>query len=103
MRSPQVTPMSLRAGTPTVLCRVACSALIAAPLLYWATVTHGDAYLFLAMTLLASTAGFVLFANSLYCLFRYRTWESAVICLFFIGLSLIGVVTAAYFLPQFRM
>jgi hypothetical protein len=55
------------------------------------------------MVVLAPSAGSILFANSLYCSFRYRTWESAVSCLFFVGLSGIGIATAAYFLPQFRM
>jgi hypothetical protein len=95
--------MSLRVGGFTLACRYICSALIAGPLLYWSSATDGDAYHFLALVVLAPIAGLVLFANSLFCLFRYRNWKSASFSLIFIFVSVIGVLTARYFLPQFRM
>ena len=95
--------MSLRVGSFTLACRFICSALVVGPLLYWSSVTDGDAYHFLALVLLAPIAGLVLFANSLFCLFRYRNWKSASFSLIFIFVSVIGVLTAQYFLPQFKM
>lgn len=80
-----------------------CSALIGAPLFYVSFVTDGDAYLFLALVLLAPVAGFVLVANSLFCLFRYRNIESSWRSLGFILLGVIGGLVAWYFLPKFRM
>ena len=95
--------MSLRVGNFTVACRYICSALIAGPLLYWSLVADGDAYHFLALVLMAPIAGLVLFANSLFCLFRYRNRKSAPLSLIFMLVSAVGVLVAWYFLPQFRM
>ncbi|MEE8551109.1 MAG: hypothetical protein V3T08_07645 [Gemmatimonadota bacterium] len=95
--------MSQRLGGFTLTCRFICSALVAGPLLYFGFVADGDAYHFLALVVLAPVAGLVLFANSLFCLFRYRNWKSAWVSLIFICVSVIGVLTARYFLPQFRM
>jgi FtsH-binding integral membrane protein len=87
----------------TLTCRSVCSALIAAPLLYVTLVVDGDAYHFLALVLLAPVAGFVLAANSLFCIFRYRNLKSLWIGLLFILIGAIGVLEALHFLPQFRM
>jgi uncharacterized membrane protein YhaH (DUF805 family) len=95
--------MSQRLRGFTFWCRFICSALIAAPLFYVSFVTDGDAYHFLALVLLALVAGFVLVANSLFCLFRYRNIESSWISLGFILLGVIGGLVAWYFLPKFRM
>jgi len=98
-----VEPTSSSIGNLTLVCRYICSGLVAAPLLYWSSVTDGDAYLFLILVLLAPVAGLVLFVNSLICLFRQRSWKAASFSLIFIVVSVIGVLTARYFLPQFRM
>ncbi|MGB3398830.1 MAG: hypothetical protein WBA34_01520 [Candidatus Deferrimicrobiaceae bacterium] len=63
----------------------------------------GDAYHFLALVLLAPVAGLVLVANSLFCLFRYRSIESSWISLVFVLVGVIGVLEAWHFLPQFKM
>jgi hypothetical protein len=95
--------MSRRPGGFTITCRLWCSALVAGPLLYWSVVTDGDAYHFLALVLLAPIAGIVLFANSLFCVFRDRSLGSFWISLVFMLAGVIGLVQAWYFLPQFRM
>lgn len=95
--------MSQGVGRVTLACCYLCSALVAAPLLYWSLVTNGDAYHFLALVLLALIAGFILFVNSLVCLVRYRNTTSASLSLVFIFVSVAGVLIAWYFLPQFRM
>ena len=87
----------------TVACRILCSALVAAPLLYAGFVVDGDAYHFLILVLLAPVAGLVLAANSLYTIIRYRKLESPWIGLVFIPVAAVGVLTAWHFLPQFRM
>ena len=87
----------------TLACRVICSALVAAPLLYAGVVVNGDAYHFLILVLLAPVAGLVLAANSLFCIIRYRKLESPWISLVFILVGAIGFLAARYFLPQFRM
>jgi hypothetical protein len=95
--------MNVRVGSFSIVCRFICSALVVGPLIYWGSVEGGDAYHFLALVLLAPLAGLVLFINSLFCLFRYRTWKSAGISLIFVHVSALGVVVAWHFLPQFRM
>jgi hypothetical protein len=99
----RVERMSWRVGGFTLACRLICGALVAGPVLYWKTVTDGDVYHFLALVLLAPIAGFVLLANSLYCVFRYRHWKSIWVSLVFILVGVIGFLVARYFLPQFRM
>jgi hypothetical protein len=71
--------------------------------LYFSLVTDGDAYHFLALVLLAPVAGLVLIANSLFCLFRYRKFESFWVGLAFVLVGVTGILEAWYFLPQFRM
>jgi glycerol-3-phosphate acyltransferase PlsY len=66
-------------------------------------VADGDAYHFLALVLLAPVAGLILVANSLFCVFRYRSLESTWIGLVFVLVGVIGVLEAWYFLPQFKM
>ena len=95
--------MNQRVGHPSIACRWICSVLVASPLLYRVSVTDGDVYHFFILVVLAPVAGVVLFANSLFCLLRYRNWKSASISLLFIMVSAIGLLTARYYLPQFRM
>ncbi len=95
--------MNVTVGRYSLVCRLVCSALVVGPSIYRISVEDGDAYHFLALVLLAPLAGFVLFLNSLFCLFRYRTWKSAGVSLIFIPVSAIGAVVAWHFLPQFRM
>jgi hypothetical protein len=95
--------MSPGVGGPTSTCRSVCSVLIAAPLVYWSFVTDGDAYLFLILVLIAPVAGLILFGNSLFCLFRYRTLRSASVSLLFMLVAAVGFLTARHFLPQFHM
>ncbi len=95
--------MNVTVGRYSLACRLIFSALVVGPLIYRVSVEDGDAYHFLALVLLAPLAGFVLFLNSLFCLFRYRTWKSAGASLIFIPVSAIGAVVAWHFLPQFRM
>lgn len=99
----QTDHMNRRVGHPSIACRWICSVLIASPLLYRASVTDGDVYHFFVLVVLAPVAGVVLFANSLFCLLRHPNWRSAAINFFFIVLSAIGILTARYYLPQFRM
>jgi hypothetical protein len=101
--APQVERMSRRPGGFTLMCRIICSSLVAGPLLYVSFVADGDAYHFLVLVLLAPVAGLVLFANSLFCLFRYRKIESFWIGLAFVLIGVIGVLEAWHFLPKFRM
>lgn len=95
--------MNVTVGNYSLACRLVCSALVGAPLVYRILVEDGDPYHFLALVLLAPLAGFVLLLNSLFCLFRYRTWRSAGISLIFIPVSAIGAAVAWHFLPQFRL
>ena len=99
----RVGHMNMKVGKFSVACRFLGSVLVVSPLAYWSTVENGDAYHFLALLLLAPLAGLVLFLNSLFCLFRYRTWKSAGVSLIFILLSPVGVVVTWHFLPQFKM
>ena len=92
-----------RIGGFTLMCRLICSLLVAAPVLYVSFVAEGDAYHFLALVLLAPVAGLVLVANSLFCLFRYRKVESFWIGLAFVLVGLTGILEAWHFLPKFRM
>ena len=95
--------MSQRPGNLTRTCRLVCSALVVAPLLYVNLVTDGDAYHFLALVLIAPIAGLVLVANSLFCLFRYRKSDPGWVGLLFLLVGALGVFEAWHFLPQFRM
>jgi hypothetical protein len=92
-----------RIGGFTLMCRLICSLLVAGPLLYFNFVAEGDAYHFLALVLLAPFAGLVLVANSLFCLYRYRKFESFWVGLAFVLVGVTGILEAWYFLPQFRM
>jgi len=95
--------MNVTVGKYSLVCRLICSILVVGPLIYRVSVEDGDAYHFLALVSLAPLAGLVLFLNSRFCLFRYRTWKSAGVSLIFIPVSAIGAVVAWHFLPQFRM
>jgi len=95
--------MNISVGKYTVACRFICTALVLWPLAYRMTVENGSAVEFLALILLAVLAGLILLLNSLFCLFRYRTWKSACVSLIFVVVSAIGFVVAWHFLPQFRM
>ena len=99
---PQIEGVA-RVGGFTLTCRFICTALVAAPLLYFNFVADGSAYYFLALVLLALIAGLVLVANSLFCLFRYRKVESFWVSLAFVLVGVTGFIEAWYFLPQFRM
>jgi hypothetical protein len=101
--TPKAHDGAARIGAYTLMCRLICSLLVAGPLFYFNFVTEGDAYHFLALVLLAPVAGLVLVANSLFCLFRYRKFESFWVGLAFILVGVTGVIEAWYFLPQFRM
>jgi hypothetical protein len=101
--TPKANDSAARIGGFTLMCRLICSLLIAAPVLYVGFVAEGDAYHFLALVLLAPVAGVVLVANSLFCLFRYRKVESFWIGLAFVLVGLTGILLAWHFLPQFRM
>ena len=90
-------------GQPTIACRVACTALAFAPVVYWLLVVDGDVYHFLLLVLAAPVAGAVLALNSLWCLVRSRTWRSAWISLAFLLPAPVGFAAAWYVLPQFRM
>jgi len=100
---PQVERVSRRLGGFTLACRFICTALVAAPLLYFNFVANGSAAQFLILVLLAPIAGLVLVANSLFCLLRYRNLESFWIGLAFVLVGVTGILEAWYFLPQFRM
>lgn len=100
---PQVELLSRRVGAYTLICRFICTVLVGAPLVYFSFVTDGDAYHFLALVLLAPIAGFVLVANSLFCLVRYRKLESFWIGLAFTLVGVSGFLEAWHFLPKFRM
>jgi hypothetical protein len=98
-----VSTMTMTVGSYSIACRLICSAFVFWPLVYRILGEDGDVYHFLVLVLLSPLAGCVLLLNSLYCLFRYRTWKSAVISSFFIPVSVIGAVVAWHYLPQFRM
>ena len=101
--TPKANDGTARIGRLTLACRFICTALVAAPMLYFNLVTDGSAYHLLALVLVAPIAGLVLVANSMFCLFRYRKVESYWIGLAFILVGVTGVIEAWYFLPQFRM
>ena len=100
---PEVERMSRRVGAYTLICRFICSVLVACPVFYVSFVTEGSAVQFLILVLLAPIAGFVLVANSVFCLVRYRKVESFWIGLAFILVGVTGIIEALYFLPKFRM
>ena len=101
--TPKASDGAARIGCFSLACRFICTALVAGPLLYFNFVTHGSAYNFLVLVLLAPVAGLVLVANSLFCLLRYRNIESSWIGLAFVLVGVTGFIEAWYFLPQFRM
>jgi Kef-type K+ transport system membrane component KefB len=95
--------MSVIVGKYSIACRFICSVLVVAPLIYRITIVDGDAYHFLGLVLLAPLAGLALLFNSLFCLFRYRTWQAAGVSIALIPVSVIGFIVAWHYLPQFRM
>ena len=92
-----------RIGGFTIACRLICTGLVAAPMLYFNFVAKGSAYFFLALVLLAPVAGLVLVANSLFCLHRYHKVESFWVGLAFVLVGVTAFLEAWYFLPQFGM
>ena len=103
LMTPKVNDSAARIGGFTLACRLICTGLVAAPLLYFNFVAKGSAYFFLALVLLAPIAGLVLVANSLFSLYRYRKVEYFWIGLAFILVGVTAFLEAWYFLPQFRM
>jgi len=95
--------MDITVGKYTIACRLICSALVVWPLAYRITVENGSAVEFLVLILLAALAGAILLLNSLFCLFRSRSWKSAGVSLVFVVVSAIGFAAAWHYLPQFRM
>lgn len=88
----------------TTKCRWICSALVAAPTLYWWSLRYkGDAYILLILMLLGLIAGLVLFANSVFCLRRYRNRRQVFISLAFAFGSVAGVLLMFYSMPGFKM
>jgi hypothetical protein len=90
-------------GRATEWCRLVSTVVLLGPVLYWTIPVGGDAYVFLALVLAAPLAGAVLFANSLYCLIRYRSAPAFRASLAFMLLSTAGIFEAWYFLPRFGM
>ncbi len=104
LRSGRNVPEHRKVGALTFACRLICGALLAVPSLYWAlSAGKADAYLLLLLTLLAPVAGLVLFANSIFCLARYRSCGQISVSLVFILVSVIGVFATFYFSPGFKM
>ncbi len=101
--TPKANDGAARVDAYTLICRLICSLLVAGPVVYLSFVTDGSAAEFLALVLLAPIAGLVLVANSLFCLVRYRKFESFWVGLAFVLVGVTGVIEAWYFLPQFRM
>ena len=88
----------------TYLCRWICSGALAAPLLYWWSLAYkGDAVVLLVLALLSLVAGLVLFANSIFCLFRYRKQGQLTTNAIFAFVSVIGVLAMPYVLPGWKM
>lgn len=91
-------------GRLSVLSRWICSAMLAAPLLYWWSLAYkSDAVILLVLALLSAVAGLVLFVNSIFCLFRYRNRGQRAASAFFLLVSVAGVLAMPYFLPGWRM
>jgi hypothetical protein len=91
-------------GRLTYLCRWICSVILAALLLYWWGLAYkGDALILLVLTLLSLVAGFVLFVNSIFCLVRYRNRGRFSAGIFFMLVSVIGVLAIPYVLPGWKM
>lgn len=91
-------------GRFTCLCRWICSGLLCAPLLYWWSLAYrADAVVLLVLALLSLVAGIVLFGNSILCLSRHRYREQRFISLFFLLLSVAGVLAMTCVLPGWKM
>jgi hypothetical protein len=96
--------MNQSVGPFTTKCRWICSAMVAAPTLYWWSLRYkGDAYILLILMLLALIAGLVLFANSIFCLRRYRNRRQVFISLAFAFGSVAGVLLMFHSMPRFKM
>jgi hypothetical protein len=104
MPAMDVEQMNQRISRLTFLCRWICSAMLAAPLLYWWSLAYkGDALILLVLALLSLVAGLVLLVNSIFCLVRYRNrWQSST-SIFFIFVSVLGVLAMPCVLPGFKM
>jgi hypothetical protein len=91
-------------GPFTRACRWICSALLAAPLLYWWTFAYeGNAYVLLFLVVASVAAGLILLANSVFRLVRHRSRRQVSISLLFCTVSVIGVLAMPFFLPGFKM
>lgn len=78
--------------------------MLAAPLLYWWSLAYkADAVVLLVLALLSLIAGFVLFGNSIFCLFRYRSRGQLAISAFFLLVSVGGVLAMPFVLPGWKM
>jgi hypothetical protein len=91
-------------GRLSVLSRWICSAMLAAPLVYWWSLAYkSDAVILLVLALLSAVAGLVLFVNSIFCLFRYRDRGQRAASAFFLLVSVAGVLAMFYVLPGWKM
>jgi hypothetical protein len=96
--------MDERVGQFSLLCRRLCSALLAAPLLYWwSFANEGDPIILLVLYLLSLIAGLLLLGNSIFCLFRYRNRGQLATSSLFLLLSMGGVIAIPYVLPGWKM
>lgn len=110
-KTPARTPSSMAAapgeagpGQFSVLCRWLCSAMLAAPLLYWWSLAYkGDPVILLALYLLSLLAGLALLGNSVYCLYRYRNRDDRAISIVFLLASVGAVVATSWLLPGWKM
>ncbi|NNE47339.1 MAG: hypothetical protein HKN37_11845 [Rhodothermales bacterium] len=91
------------AGIFTSACRILCSVLIVSPLVYGISADEGDAFRFLILVLIASVAGGILVANSIFVLVRHRSPRSIAVSVVFVIVGVIGVLLAWIYLPDLAM
>ena len=104
MKKADVEQTNQNVGRSTFLCRWICCGLLAAPLLYWSSLGYkADAVVLLVLALLSAIAGLALFVNSIFCLIRYRKQGQFAIGVFFVLISVIGVLAMPYVLPGWKM
>lgn len=104
---PHADPAPRRPGSRTLVLRLACTVLVASPLVSYISTAisggGGNAYLFFLLLVLAPIAGLVLIVNSVWCLVRYPSRTSFRASLMFMLIGLAGFLEAWIFLPKFRM